>query len=204
MLLAQPPSVPFLLFRSDKTTGADHGTVQVQHPSKDPSASSRLAGHEAPPQRDEERPGVPHHFRLQSPYGGTDSQTGQWESDRAWHQTLPGWTNLRAWLRLISYQICYDWKCDGFDLVVAWWEKSSSRRSVSGDAGSQSQLGALRGQSMWWRHSKWCVTFMFFVLTWTASIICLWPLSTFVNNNMRVFCTTADGQTWTPAHYSSK
>ncbi|XP_077950612.1 glutamate receptor ionotropic, kainate 3 isoform X2 [Gasterosteus aculeatus] len=67
--------------RSDKTAGADNGPVQVQHTAKDPSAPSGHAGHQTAAQRNEEEPRVSHHFRLQSPNGGTDSQAGPDDGD---------------------------------------------------------------------------------------------------------------------------
>lgn len=65
--------VPFLLRRSHQTPGADNGSLQVQHKVKDQAAAGRHSGHAASSERDEEKSRVPHHLRLQSSHGSTDS-----------------------------------------------------------------------------------------------------------------------------------
>lgn len=45
--------------RSHSTTGADQGTVPLQHPFEDPTAAHRDQGCQATSERDEESQGVP-------------------------------------------------------------------------------------------------------------------------------------------------
>lgn len=71
------PSLILFLKRSYKTPGADNGSIQIQHPTKDPPAAPRHAGYKAPSQRNEEKSGVSHHLWLQSSHGCADSETGE-------------------------------------------------------------------------------------------------------------------------------
>lgn len=122
--------VPFLFLRSDTTPGADHGPVQVQHQAKDSSAPSRHSGHETPPQRNEEKPGVSHHLWLQSPHGGSGSQTGQWgtgEQRLSASGPLPHTHWHRSILLRSVDQMCWEGKYGVFDLAGAWEERSSRR-----------------------------------------------------------------------------